>query len=258
MKNRSELFSIFQSFYHEIYTQFGVPICTLHSENAWEYSSQPFQNFMASYGSLHQTSYAHTPQQNGVVKWKNWHLIKTTRTLLVHGDVPFHFWGDAVFTICYLTNRMPLSILYNQVPYSVLFPKQPLHSLRPCIFGSTYFVHNLTPGLDKLLARSLNCVFLGYTRSQKGYRCFSLALQCYFVSVDVSLSQFPTLGLFFFGFWAYLWGLTSSYHVSSSSFCLSRHSFTFDSHYRGTPYYSGLSSSVTSTFASRVASSSCC
>ena len=51
---------------------------------------------------------------------------------------------------------------------------------------SSYFVHNLTPGLDKLSAQSIKCVFLGYTRSQKGYRCFSPTLRRYLVPTDVT------------------------------------------------------------------------
>ena len=65
---RSELFSIFQNFYQEIKTQFGVPICILCSDNARENLSHEFQNFMASHNILHQTSCAHTLHQNGVAK----------------------------------------------------------------------------------------------------------------------------------------------------------------------------------------------
>ena len=71
MKNRSELFSIFEQFYKEIKTQFGVSIRTLRSDNAREYLSQQFQTFMSNNGILHQTSCPRTPQQNGVAKRKN-------------------------------------------------------------------------------------------------------------------------------------------------------------------------------------------
>jgi len=37
MKNRFELFSIFQSFYNKIKNQFGVSVQTLHNDNACEY-----------------------------------------------------------------------------------------------------------------------------------------------------------------------------------------------------------------------------
>ncbi|KAK2437071.1 putative mitochondrial protein [Trifolium repens] len=189
MKNRSELFPIFQKFYQEIKTQFGVSIRTLRSDNAREYLSHQFQNFMALNGILHQTSCPHTPQQNGVAERKNRHLIETTRTLLLHGNVPFRFWGDAVLTACYLINRMPSSVLDGNIPHSILFPHSPFHSVPPRVFGSTCFVHNLSPGLDKLSARSLKCVFLGYHRSQKGYRCYSPTLRRYLVSADVTFFE---------------------------------------------------------------------
>ena len=71
MKNRSELFSIFQLFYNEIKNQFGISIRILHSDNGREYLSHSFKNFMASHGILHQTSCAYTPQQNRVAERKN-------------------------------------------------------------------------------------------------------------------------------------------------------------------------------------------
>nr|XP_009757950.1 PREDICTED: uncharacterized protein LOC104210695 [Nicotiana sylvestris] len=115
--------------------------------------------------------------QNGVAERKNRHIIETARTLLIESHVPLHFWGDAVLTACYLVNRMPSSPIQNQTPYAVLFPRSPLYFVLPCVFGSTCFVHNLAPGKDKLAPRALKCVFLGYSRVQKGYRCYSLDLQ---------------------------------------------------------------------------------
>jgi len=56
LKNRSELFSIFQIFYNEIKNQFGISIRVLCSDNEREYLSHSFKNFMASHGILRQTS----------------------------------------------------------------------------------------------------------------------------------------------------------------------------------------------------------
>jgi len=188
MKNRSELFSIFQSFFHEIKTQFEISIRNLRSDNGHEYLSQSFKHFMASEGILHQTSCTYTPQQNGMAERKNRHLIETTHTLLIHGAVPSHFWGDAVFTACYLINRIPSSVLHNQVPHSILFPHDPLHPLPLKVFGSTCFVHDFSPGLDKLSPRAHKYV-LGFPRSQKGYKCFSPSFNRHFISADVTFDE---------------------------------------------------------------------
>ncbi|RVW69976.1 Retrovirus-related Pol polyprotein from transposon TNT 1-94 [Vitis vinifera] len=189
MKNRAELFSIFQKFYTEIQTQFNISIRVLRSDNAREYFSAPFTSFMSHHGILHQSSCAHTPQQNGVAERKNRHLVETARTILLHSNVPFRFWGDAVLTACYLINRMPSSVLHDQIPHSLLFPDQPLYFLPPRVFGCTCFVHILTPGQDKLSAKAMKCLFLGYSRLQKGYRCYSLETHRYFISADVTFFE---------------------------------------------------------------------
>ena len=98
MKTQAELFSIFQKFHAEIHTQFNTFIRILRSDNAKEYFSTSFSSFMSSHGILHQSSYAYTPQHNGVVKHKNRHLVETAHTLLLHHKVPRRF-----FRGCYLS-----------------------------------------------------------------------------------------------------------------------------------------------------------
>ncbi|RVW79609.1 Retrovirus-related Pol polyprotein from transposon TNT 1-94 [Vitis vinifera] len=118
----------FRKFYAEIQTQFNISIRVLRSDNAREYFSAPFTSFMSHHGILHQSSCAHTPQQNGVAERKNRHLVETARTILLHSNIP-HF---------------------------LLFPDQPLYFLPPRVFGCTCFVHILTPGQDKLSAKAMN------------------------------------------------------------------------------------------------------
>jgi len=60
MKNRSELFSIFQTCFNEIKNQFEVSIQILCSDNTRGCLSHSFKTSMKSHGILHQTSYAYT------------------------------------------------------------------------------------------------------------------------------------------------------------------------------------------------------
>jgi len=85
---------------------------------------------------------------------------------------------------------MPSSVLDNNIPHSILFPHKPFHPLSLRVFGSTCFVHNFIPSLNKLSPRSHKCVFLGFTRLQKGYKCFSPSLNRYFVSTNVTFDEF--------------------------------------------------------------------
>ena len=88
MKSRTELFSIFLKFFAENRNQFHTSIRLLHSDNALEYLSAPFSTFLSSHEIFHQSSYAYTPQQNGVAELKNCHLVETTHTFLFHHIVP--------------------------------------------------------------------------------------------------------------------------------------------------------------------------
>ena len=144
---------------------------------------------MSQHGILHQSSYAHTPQQNGVAERKKRHLIERARTLLLYYLVPFLFWGNVFLTACYLINRMPSFVLHDQIVHELLFPDQSLYFLPPRVFDYTCFVHILTQGQDKLSAKAMKCIFLGYSRRQKGYHCYSSQTHRYFLSADVTFFE---------------------------------------------------------------------
>ena len=81
---------------------------------------------------------------------------------------------------------MPSSVLHDQIPHSILLPTQPLNYLPPRVFGCVCFIHILTLGQDKLSAKATKCVFLGYSRLQRGYRCYSPDTNRYFIFADVT------------------------------------------------------------------------
>jgi len=189
MQRRSELFHIFEKFHNEIKNQFGVSIKILRSDNAKEYFNTPLTTLLESEGILHESSCPNTPQQNGVSERKNRHLVETARTMLLHYKVPSCFWGDAILHSCYLINRMPSSVLHSKIPYNLLFPQEPLHKLPLKVFGCTCFVHDITPGRDKIAPKSLKCIFVGYSRVQKGFRCYCPDTRRFYVSPNVTFFE---------------------------------------------------------------------
>lgn len=90
---------------------------------------------------------------------------------------------------------MPSSVLRYQIPYSILNLKYDLYLIPLSVFAYTCFVHGLSPGKDKLSAKSLKCIFLGYSRIQKGYHYFCPQFQWYIISSDVTF--FETSPFFF-------------------------------------------------------------
>ena len=70
-----------------------------------------------------------------------------------------------------------VSILIN--PFSSLFH----------VFLGVCFVQDLHPDLDKLSPRSVKCVFIGYSRTQKKYRCYDSVTRKYHTSADVTFFE---------------------------------------------------------------------
>ena len=84
---------------------------------------------------------------------------------------------------------MSSSVLHDQIPHSILLPNQPLFCLPSRVFGCVCFVHILTLGQDKLSAKATKCVFLGYSRLQRGYRCYSPNINRYFISANATFFE---------------------------------------------------------------------
>ena len=159
------------------------------SDNAREYCCNNLPNFFDDHGIIHQFSCVCTPRQNGVVERKLRHLLDVTHAISVHMHVPKSYWTDAVLPACYLMNRTPSTVLGGQIPHRVLFSDRPQYTLPPHVCGCMCYVHALDPAHDKFNPRAIKYVFLGYSRTQKGYKCYSPSLRRHFVCADVTFNE---------------------------------------------------------------------
>ena len=106
-------------------------------------------------------------------------------------NVPKSFWGEAVLTTAHLINRLPSRILGFKSPMDILSTFYPnLHTtnnLVPRIFGCVAFVHVHNQNRGKLDPWALKCVFVGYSSTQKGYKC--PPSKRFYVLVDVTFHE---------------------------------------------------------------------
>ena len=188
MKQRSELYSIFKSFYMEIKTQFNVSLHIFQSDNVHEYFHTSLSQFFYDHGIIHQSSCPHTPQQNGVAERKMHHLLEVTRALKLHMRIPKSYWSDVVLTICLL---IIVFLPLFQVVRSLILCSLLMHIcfIYLLIFLVVCYVHILGPRSNKLDPRSIKYVFLGYSHTQKGYQCYSSTLRHHFISADVTFDE---------------------------------------------------------------------
>lgn len=113
--------------------------------------------------------------------------------------VPKHFWTDAVMIAVFLINRMPARVIDYQTPLRMLSQFHSIPSalnICPKVFGCVCYIHVHSHQRDKLDPRALKCVFLGYSNSQKGYKCYHPPSGKYYVTTDV---QFCERESYFFG-----------------------------------------------------------
>ena len=116
----------------------------------------------------------HTPSQNGRAERKHRHVMETGLALLFHSHVPPQDWVDAFSIATYIINRLPMPVLGGLSPFEVLSGKPPNYAnfhhfgcrVYPCL--RDYAPHKFSPC-------SLPCIFLGYSSSHKGFRCFDTA-----------------------------------------------------------------------------------
>lgn len=127
--------------------------------------------FFKQKGILTQQSCPGTPKQNGIVEQKNLHVLEIAPTLLFELCVPPQLWVEAVYIVVHLINQQTSPIIGNRSPYFTLYNK--LHDytyLR--VFGCVCFVLLPSYKRNKLTAKALKCVFVGYSDKQKGYVCY--------------------------------------------------------------------------------------
>ena len=191
LKDKTEVCQTFINFHNMVQTQFQTKIKILHTDNGTEYVNHTLSNFLTKNGILHKSTCPSTPQQNGIAERKNRHILETARAIMFESKVPKYYWVDAVLTATFLINRMPskplsfktpLEMLHEHFHLSYLENKLPLK-----VFGCTCYVY--ISHSNKLDPRSVRCIFLGYSASQKGYKCFDPLSKRLYVTCDVNFHE---------------------------------------------------------------------
>ena len=186
MKLKSDVLPVFIDFHLRVERQFNQKIISLQSD--WGGEFQALNKHLTQQGISHRVSCPHTPAQNGIAKRKHHHVIEIALSLLRHSSVPHQFWDEAVCTMVYLINRLPVSIPQIRSPYHLVYNQEPASSLLKS-FGCTCYPCLKTYATSKMDSRSERCVFLGYSALYIGYRCLSLTSGKIYISRDIIFKE---------------------------------------------------------------------
>ncbi|CAL8113480.1 unnamed protein product [Prunus armeniaca] len=107
-------------------------------------------------------------------------------------SVPHHLWGHAVLSAAYLINRTPSQVLDFKTLHDVFgnhVSPVSVSKLTPNVFGCVAYVHVYSHQLSKLDPCALRCVFIGYSSTHKGYKCYHPLTQKVYVTLDVTFHE---------------------------------------------------------------------
>ena len=173
LKTKGEALDVITQLCKMIHNQFGRKIKRFHSDNGTEFFNTEVRSYFLNNGIIHESSCVNTPKQNGLAERRLGYTLATTRALLFQAHLPKKYWGEELLTASYLINRIPNKVIDYESPLNrlrIVFPNMKLFSGLPArIFGCVTFVHQ---SVGKLDPRALRCVFVGYSSTQKGYRCY--------------------------------------------------------------------------------------
>ena len=187
LKSKDQAMETFINWKKLLENQTGLKIKVLRTDNGLEYCSNDFNSYCTGEGILRHKTVARNPQQNGVAERMNRTLMERVRFMLLGAGLDRSFWGEALMTAYYLINRSPAVANNFMTPQEKWTGKQPdFNHLK--VFGCTAFVHIKQ---DKLKARALRCLFLGYPEGIKGYKfwCLEDGYKKCLISRDVTFKE---------------------------------------------------------------------
>lgn len=188
LKYKSEAKDYITKYIKESENQLNTKIKIVRSDNGKEYINKDLQQFFSERGIVHQTSCAHTPEQNGLAERKNRTIVEKAKCMMFDANLPDKFWAEAVHTAVHIMNRSPTVALSNTTPLEVWSGTKPsIKHLR--VFGCIAMVHIPKVDRRKLGEKSEKLMMVGYSDTQKGYRLINPTTYKVKVSRDITFIE---------------------------------------------------------------------
>jgi len=154
-----------------------MKILKVRSDHSGEFENEPFETFCEKHGIIHEFSSPRTPQQNGVVERKNRTLQEMARTMIQENNLAKHFCAEAVYTSCYVQNRIYIRPILEKTTYE-LFKGRRLNISYFHQFGCTCYILNNKLYLKKFDAKAQRGIFVGYSERSKAYIVYNSETLC--------------------------------------------------------------------------------
>ncbi|CAI7920845.1 unnamed protein product [Closterium sp. NIES-54] len=146
-----------------------LPILRLHYHRGGEFSSDLLRDFCRGEGILQSFTLPASPQQNGIAERRIGLVMEVTRTSMIHAAAPHFLWLFAVQYAAHQLNLWPRVSLPETSP-TLRWTGKVCDASMFRVWGSRAFVHDTSA--DKLSARAIPCVFLGFPTDAPGWQFY--------------------------------------------------------------------------------------
>ncbi|CAI7856315.1 unnamed protein product [Closterium sp. NIES-54] len=163
-----------------------LPVLRLHSDRGGEFSSNLLWDFCRGEGSLQSFTLTDSPQQNGIAERRIGLVMEVARTSMIHAAVPHFLWPFAVRYAAHQLNLWPRVSLPETSPTQRWTGEVGDASVFR-VWGSRAFVRDTSA--DKLSARAIPCVFLGFFPDAPGWHFYHPTLRRVLSSQDVTFDD---------------------------------------------------------------------
>ncbi|CAI7872960.1 unnamed protein product [Closterium sp. NIES-53] len=164
----------------------NLPVLRLHSDRGGEFSSTLLRDFFRGEGILQSFTLPDSPQQNGIAERRIGLVREVARTSMIHAATPNFLWLFAVRYAAHQLNLWPRVSLPETSP-TLRWTGEVGDALVFRVWGSRAFVRDMSA--DKLSARAIPCVFLGFVPDAPGWQFYQPTLPRILTSQDVTFDE---------------------------------------------------------------------
>ncbi|CAI7856014.1 unnamed protein product [Closterium sp. NIES-54] len=163
-----------------------LPVLRLHSDRGGEFSSDLLRDFCRGEGISQSFTLPDSPQQNGIAERRIGLVMEVARTSMIHAAAPHFLWPFAVRYAAHQLNLWPRVSLPETSPTLRWTGKVGDASVFR-VWGSRAFVRDTSA--DKLSARAIPCVFLGFVPDAPGWQFYHPTSRRVLPSQDVTFDE---------------------------------------------------------------------
>ncbi|CAI7851811.1 unnamed protein product, partial [Closterium sp. NIES-54] len=163
-----------------------APLQTLHMDVGDEFSSDLLRDVCRGEGILQSFMLPASRQQNGIAERRIGFGMEVARTSMIHTVAPHFLWPFAVRYAAHQLNQYPRVSLPETSPTLRWTGKVGDASVFR-VWGSCAFVRDTSA--DKLSARAVLCVFLGFPSDAHGWKFYHPTLRRVLPSQDITFNE---------------------------------------------------------------------